>query len=321
MIINPNLLAFYHEDPDLFENMELPELSEYYFPDTVIPEEYELDKSILINNLLMECGELPVIYAEPDFLKFAITSWSRKNVGNWQKLMELAWQKYNPLSTRRDYEIYRGSISDTGTVGDLKTSTKTNTGTVTNVTDKDATHTGTDADAGSDNLSKVGSEERLKQTTDSGSDITEYTTDNTRVETRKVSAFNDFQTQTREENTITDSGTPDETTRYGKVETVSDTLSYTGRGDNRVITNTKTLNLADTEDTTDTRTDNLTESVSDSNTKTINTSKSNQYSKSNEGYNVKSLSDLIIASREAAQFNIYDYIIDDFKHRFCLEVY
>lgn len=114
-----SFLGLYTWDNTLFENLALPE---GFTAD---------DKTILINNLLMETAELEVIYPDPDFMKSAIEAWSGKEVINWERLYKLMLMEYNPIenynrvedsdnqnrgsTTHGGKDIAQGSASDTVT--------------------------------------------------------------------------------------------------------------------------------------------------------------------------------------------------------------
>lgn len=112
-----SFLGLYTWDDTLFENLALPE---GFTAD---------DKTLLINNLLMETAELEVIYPDPDFMKNAIEAWSGKEVLNWERLYKLMLMEYNPIenynrvedsdnqnrgaTTHSGKDIAQGSASDT----------------------------------------------------------------------------------------------------------------------------------------------------------------------------------------------------------------
>ena len=45
----------------------------------------------------MECAELEVLYADLNFLKFAIKSWSEKQLHVWEELKKTLEYEYNPI--------------------------------------------------------------------------------------------------------------------------------------------------------------------------------------------------------------------------------
>ena len=60
-------------DNSLFDGMQLPK---------------GIDKDVVVDNIVMECGELEILFADPVFMKQAITSWSKSVVNVWERLNE-----------------------------------------------------------------------------------------------------------------------------------------------------------------------------------------------------------------------------------------
>ena len=80
-----SLLGLYQWDNTLFDSMYLPE------------DWAGSTKNILINNILMECAELEVLYADGDFMKQAIATWSAKELPTWERLYAAMLLEYNPI--------------------------------------------------------------------------------------------------------------------------------------------------------------------------------------------------------------------------------
>lgn len=94
------LIGLYNNDNTLFDSLTLPT---------------GIDKSLLVNNILLRSGDFEVLYADPDFLKPAIGLWGQK----WSRTFE-KWQKalaveYDPLYNydRREEWV---TAEDEGTV-------------------------------------------------------------------------------------------------------------------------------------------------------------------------------------------------------------
>lgn len=77
-----DLIAVYSYDPSVLDLLELPE---------------GVDRSVLIDNLLMETAEREIIYSNLGFLKQAIGSWSKKNLSVWEELYKTQHYEYNPI--------------------------------------------------------------------------------------------------------------------------------------------------------------------------------------------------------------------------------
>ena len=83
-----SILGLYQWDNTLFDAMVLPD---------------EIDKDTLVNNILMECAELEVLYTNPSFMKNAIGYWSLKRYHAWDKLQTVLYEDYEPfINIKRD---------------------------------------------------------------------------------------------------------------------------------------------------------------------------------------------------------------------------
>lgn len=80
-----SLIGLYQWNNGLFETMAIP--------DGFTNEQ----KDLLINAILLECGELEIIYPEYDFMKFAIEAWSHKELPTWQRIYNASLLEYNPI--------------------------------------------------------------------------------------------------------------------------------------------------------------------------------------------------------------------------------
>ena len=76
-----SILGLYNYDSTIFDNLVTP---------------FEDNKN-LIQNILMECAELEILYPDADFMKFAIGAWSQKQLPIWTKLYNTEKLEYNPL--------------------------------------------------------------------------------------------------------------------------------------------------------------------------------------------------------------------------------
>lgn len=84
-----SILGLYNYDDTLFDELIIPN---------------GIDKDLLVDNLLCECSELEVLYAEPQFMKMMIGKWSAKELPTWEKLNDLFNLEYNPLYNVDAYE-------------------------------------------------------------------------------------------------------------------------------------------------------------------------------------------------------------------------
>lgn len=77
-----SVMGLYEYDNNLFQGLQLPE---------------GLDREAAINEILLQCAELEVVYPSIDIMKLAITTWSVANQYTWQKLYDTMVVEYNPI--------------------------------------------------------------------------------------------------------------------------------------------------------------------------------------------------------------------------------
>lgn len=213
-----DLLSFYQYDETVLSELVLPE---------------GVDRTVLINNLLMETSELEILYPDFDFLKGAIGAWSSKELPVWTELLETTQYEYEPLWNKD----YRTDHTETRNLA--------GTEDVSRNMDDDNTYSGTNQSSAETLNSVYG----YNSSTDAPAD-----------------------------------------------KANSSASSTTGSTDNRDISETIDR------DTTDT-----------------GTIHNETWERGNIG--IMSTQDLIKQQREVVQFNIIDFIINDFKNRFCLLIY
>lgn len=56
-----------------------------------------LDADTLKNNIVVECAELEVLYADYSFFSYAIGVWSEKQLPVWERMKKAIDMEYNPL--------------------------------------------------------------------------------------------------------------------------------------------------------------------------------------------------------------------------------
>lgn len=121
MPINPTLsfIGLYNWDSSLFDLMEIPSRVDY-----------PVDKSVLIDLLLMETAELEVIYPDFDFMKQALGRYSASRKNEWERMLEALAEKYNPLHNFDRNEEY----TDNETGNNSANNSNVVSGTTTNQT-------------------------------------------------------------------------------------------------------------------------------------------------------------------------------------------
>lgn len=303
-----SLLGLYNHDESLLNGLieNLPNkfgipsgYEDSYYTDVTI------DPQTVIENLLVECAEFEILYSDFNALKRIIKIWSAKEKPVWQKMFNTTCYKYNPIWNKDGKTVWMERQTGSGTKQEKETGTKTNTGTST-ITDE-YTSTTTETEKVTDDYTS--SSNTTNKTTGKGSG-TKSGSDET---TGKVSAYNSTDFQNREKtnsssNETNTTNNEEDFTGTGKVDT-SGTKTTTGNG-NASNSGTKT-----SENNTD-ETNNVSRETIDSN---AGETMHEQTETGNIG--VTMTQQMITAEREIAMFNIIDFIINDFKERFCLLIY
>lgn len=114
-----SIVGLYNHDNTIFDNMQLPSSD-------------HLNKDVLIHNILMDCAELEVLYTDPDFMKFAISEWSKARLHVWQELANTMDYEYNPIWNKdvHDIEYIKNTRDESRTYSDQ--ASNTSSGTTTN---------------------------------------------------------------------------------------------------------------------------------------------------------------------------------------------
>lgn len=328
-----------------------------------------MDRQIIISNILIETSELELVYTEPMLLRYALDTWSRKQMSVWQRLWDTMQIEYNPLfSSYR--EEHRSNVSDitnngrvksdyntvTDTVGDTEVNGSVNvltedekTETVNDVLD--GTHTNSiniDVNTTSEEntLNEVENNSvsardsqttvsETEKTTNSGSDKAqvEYMAFNSGVgQTHDVTTTTFGHIVDRTDNTTTDVTESVTTNEKGKAtgNTTGTESVNTARTDTLILddkknvtTNANETGTSDTTSKTDTHNTNKVEEDNTANSETNNA----EHTKNDMWFDMKgsgennNAQELITQELELRKFNVYDYIVEDFKRRFCILVY
>lgn len=77
-----SIQGFYKYDDSIFDGLNVPD---------------GLNKDDVVNNILLECAELELIYIDYDIMKLAIETWSNSNQLTWSKLYHTMTVEYNPI--------------------------------------------------------------------------------------------------------------------------------------------------------------------------------------------------------------------------------
>lgn len=111
------VIGLYNYDQHLFDGLHFPA---------------GIDKTTAVNTILINCGEFEPLFADYDFFKFAIGTWSNKWQHTFEKWIKAQSIDYEPLYNYDRYEKYTDDRTGTASTTEKGKGTETDTGTVTN---------------------------------------------------------------------------------------------------------------------------------------------------------------------------------------------
>ena len=126
------MIGLYKYDPTLFDDISLPA---------------GIDKTVLVPEIIKECDEFELVYADGDFMKFMTDHFFKKHYRTFEKWVEGLAEEFNPLHNYDRHEIYtdtKGSNEKTDStdnnrsVSSSQTSTSSGSDTTRNVSAYDA---------------------------------------------------------------------------------------------------------------------------------------------------------------------------------------
>ena len=83
-----SIRGLYTWDSSLFDGMTIPE---------------ELDRDVLVQNIVNDYAEMEVLYPDADFMKDAITQWSQMRYHAWDRMKDVLYEDYDPfINIKRD---------------------------------------------------------------------------------------------------------------------------------------------------------------------------------------------------------------------------
>lgn len=92
----------------------------------VLPE--QLDKQVLVDSIIEECGMMIPIHQQPESLAVNINNWFKRRYHDFNKLCEALYANYNPINNYDMSETERGTDDRSG----LTNSTTTSSGSLLN---------------------------------------------------------------------------------------------------------------------------------------------------------------------------------------------
>lgn len=134
-----SIMGLWTYDHHIFDKLTLPET---------------LDRELVINQILMDCAELELLYPAFDTMRQAIGIWSKSRQETWQKLIDTLHFEYDPIENYNRYEdwtdthSYKTNTKTTGSqnsTGSVDTQNQVN-GFNDNLTDSDSTSSNTASD-------------------------------------------------------------------------------------------------------------------------------------------------------------------------------
>ena len=152
-----SIMGLYEYDENIFQGLQVPE---------------GLNREAVINEILLQCAELEVVYPNIDIMKLAIDTWSIANQYTWQKLYDTMVVEYNPIwnvdanvtdtlagTENRDIERSgSGSNNRTVNLADNETVNITDTEAVKGFNSDTWADSRKNTKAGSDNIAHTGTD-------------------------------------------------------------------------------------------------------------------------------------------------------------------
>lgn len=300
---------------DLFLNLTVPQ---------------GIQKSVLVDNILLRGGEFEVVYSDPDFMQYAIGSWSSKWYRTMQKWIEALSIDYNPLENYDRYEQIQDKSNKTNKMDrtlDHRDETLINTQDLHTLNTENKRTLNTDS-LNTRNLMDEETRDLKDKETRDMDDVTTY--DHLTNTEQLVSAYDSSAYQpssmTINTNGITNGGQTDHNT--DKIEyNGTDTFDHTGKDifnhtgyDDTKQTGTDTMN------NTGTDTINRTGSEGTSHTGTIKDSGGEDAFNDHTAHihgniGVTTSQQMLEAELEISKWNVYEHITDLFLTEFVIPIY
>lgn len=130
-----SIQGIYEYDNTVFDGFDAPS----YIDDNNVV--HTLNRDNVINNILLQCAELELVYPSVQMMKFAIGVWSASNLRTWDKLYKSMYLDYNPIwnvdATETETETNERDISRQHTGSNNETRNLTDTETP-NLTDTES---------------------------------------------------------------------------------------------------------------------------------------------------------------------------------------
>ena len=263
-----------HFDKSLFDLFVLPE---------------DVDRDNCIDNIMLECGEFETLYSDPEFMRAAIGTWSKKHYRTFDKWARALKLEYSPLENYDRFEDW----------WDYSEKDNDNTRTLDHQ-DKRTLDTQNKRTLDTENKRTLDTQDEETR------DISDETTyDKTTTTENEVSAFDSSSYQPADKSTMDEDGT---VTVDG---TGTDTFTHTG-------TDTMNNTGTDTLDNTGTDTVDYSGTIKDEGGETVNSSHGGRI---HGNVGVTTSQQMLQSELDIARFNLINQITDLFLTELCICVY
>ena len=95
-----SIITAYKINNHLFDDMVLP--------DAIIKDNVQvapaINKEDIIDLIIAECGELNLVWSNPEYLQNLIGKWSKANLYNWERMYLALYEEYDPLTNYDRHE-------------------------------------------------------------------------------------------------------------------------------------------------------------------------------------------------------------------------
>lgn len=289
-----SVIGLYNYDEKIFNGIK-PYLPEEPSDKTIATESEPMNFELLMQTILLKAGELSLVYTEPKLFKLMVNLWAARNRLVWQNLYDTTYYKYDPLFSKiRAYTLDRKTVDNLD-----KEIIDSKTETTSQKTDNNKTVDTT----GNENANITDSVTTDENMHDS------FATNKNKTDTLYKQAFNDININAW----------------YGKDKTVS---TETDGGNETKTTGTTTNGTTNNDRDF---VENVVDKLHGVLTRDI-TTRFDEFLKQKENGTLqdvitetvkgqKPFQELIQLQRELVEFNLYDYIADDFVKNFCVMIY
>lgn len=279
-----SVLGLYNYDPSIFQAFRVPGVADIT-DDAEKSIRWIPDRQTAIDYILMACGEMSLVYTDPEFVKFAIANWTRRRFPIWRDLYNSTLYKYVPIWNKD--------------------------GTITE--DRDLSENEDETNSGSQTTGKT----TIDDENTSGSEITDRTITDDENTSGTVDSSGETDADLRGNVTAfdTDSYSPNDQ----QTQDIN-TSSHADHSGERDLTRDEdaTVTTSGERDLTRTETGSATSSGTRDRDRTEN-EKTVRVEQGNIG--VTTTQAMIQEQRDISLFSLYDVIMQDFKHEFCVMIY